>query len=245
MPIGNLRTEGDLARFIDAETTVLSNGDSSSGSYPPKVTTLPASPTDGNEVYFVVEDGLWHLRYEASTERWNFLGGPSLWNRQPATVIEEGSPYDVWKDVDNPPAITIPLFGEYLIGHEGEMSITQGQGAWADVAVDVDGTVIAHAGVQAASSGSLPTSVQVEPSMVRNAYHYSTLREVDEGTELKVQNVNSSATGDYPSTWFNTLNRAVYATPRWLMAEPPAGWLPLGLIRGMAKDWIEDANPVL
>jgi len=223
--------------------TVLSNGDPSSGSYPPKVTELPVSPTDGDEVYFVVEDGLWHLRYEASTERWNFLGGSQLWNRQPNLVIDEGSPYDVWKDVDNPPALTIPLFGEYLIGHEGEMSITQGQGAWAEVAVEVDGTVITHANVQATSTGDYGTNGAVPGA--RSAYHFSTLREVDEGTVLKVQNVNSAATGNYPSTWFNTLNRAVYATPRWLMAEPPAGWLPLGLIRGMAKDWIEDANPVL
>ncbi|MBI1952165.1 hypothetical protein HYS42_00380, partial [Candidatus Saccharibacteria bacterium] len=62
---------------------------SSTGIY---VTTLPASPVDGQEVYYQADatNGVvWHLRYNSSeaTYKWEYLGGASLYNTAGNTSI--------------------------------------------------------------------------------------------------------------------------------------------------------------
>jgi hypothetical protein len=54
---------------------------------PPRVTTLPSSPADGEEVYWevstagmvgVLSSTVWHMRRNAALGRWEFLGGSPL-----------------------------------------------------------------------------------------------------------------------------------------------------------------------
>src|SRR4051812_173693 len=51
-----------------------------------RVTSLPASPTDGQEVYWQVDAGpptvVWHMRRNAALAKWEFLGGPPIAYRQ-------------------------------------------------------------------------------------------------------------------------------------------------------------------
>jgi len=55
---------------------------------PAKVTSLPGSPVDGQEVYWQVSAGppavVWHMRRNASANKWEFVGGP------PITFLMEG-----------------------------------------------------------------------------------------------------------------------------------------------------------
>jgi hypothetical protein len=53
---------------------------------PTRVTSLPASPFDGQEVYLVADAGppvvLWHMRRNAALAKWEFMGGPPIAYRQ-------------------------------------------------------------------------------------------------------------------------------------------------------------------
>jgi hypothetical protein len=220
--------------------TVLSNGDSSSGSYPPKVTELPVSPTDGNEVYFVVEDGLWHLRYDATTERWNFLGGPPLSDLELGSSILEGGPYDTWRDVaPGPPSITVPLFGSYAISHQGSDKITRGVGLYQDVAAEVGGTVTGFLGAGFHDQQAL--MLDNDQWYQKNLFYYLTGQlEVVADTTLKIQTNNRNAVGNYPSTHFYVSDRGIFVTPSWVMAEPPVGW-----VAKQVEKAAKENNPVL
>jgi hypothetical protein len=90
----------------------------------PLVTSLPASPVDGQEVYYLADatNGIiWHLRYRAasaSAYKWEVLGGPPLRGFY-ATV--ENFP-TVWGSGN--PAILVPLAGEYDVEWQGDVNIT-------------------------------------------------------------------------------------------------------------------------
>jgi hypothetical protein len=47
-----------------------------------RVTSLPLGPVDGQEVYWQVDAGppavVWHMRYNAATPKWEYLGGPPI-----------------------------------------------------------------------------------------------------------------------------------------------------------------------
>jgi len=84
--------------------------------HPPLVTSLPGSPVDGQECYYVADAAggvIWQLRYRAasaSTYKWEFVGGGSLvaedlsaFNTSSATYVNCG------------PTLTAPLAGDYVI----------------------------------------------------------------------------------------------------------------------------------
>lgn len=93
---------------------------------PAIVTSLPGSPTDGQEIYYVANTTngvIWHLRYRsasASIYKWEFVGGPPLYSETLVQddIVATGSTF-----VDaSGPNLTVPLSGEYLISFTVEYS---------------------------------------------------------------------------------------------------------------------------
>jgi hypothetical protein len=89
------------------------------GSAPARVTSLPGSPVDGQEVYYVADatNGvIWHLRYNAgsaSAYKWEFVGGPDLYAE---VQTGEGTASATFADLATVgPSITVPLAGDYLV----------------------------------------------------------------------------------------------------------------------------------
>lgn len=88
------------------------------GGGPLLVASLPASPTDGQEVYFLADDAngvVWHLRYRAASAspyKWECVGGPPL-SAQSGTSASISSTTPVAPS--SPCQITLPLGGDYII----------------------------------------------------------------------------------------------------------------------------------
>jgi hypothetical protein len=91
----------------------------------PTVTSLPSSPTDGQEVYFVADatNGVeWHLKYRAAATgsyKWECLGGAPLTTlvaTQQTTSAESATDLGTVG-----PSITLPLAGDYLVGVQADM----------------------------------------------------------------------------------------------------------------------------
>lgn len=89
---------------------------------PTYVTALPASPVDGQEVYYAADAAngvIWHLRYRAAASgsyKWDFLGGPAL----QATVdnYETLAGSLSYRDLATVgPTVTTPLAGDYTVEH--------------------------------------------------------------------------------------------------------------------------------
>lgn len=82
-------------------------------------TTLPASPTNGQEYFYVADatNGIvWHLRYRtasASAYKWEVVGGPALFDEQTANDSVNVNTYTVLPSAG--PNIALPLAGDYLI----------------------------------------------------------------------------------------------------------------------------------
>jgi hypothetical protein len=99
-------------------STWISSVGGSSASLPPLVTSLPGSPTDGQECYFLADatNGIiWHFRYRVasgSTYKWEYLGGPELdslvANNESCAV--SGSYINI---ATIGPQVTVPLAGDY------------------------------------------------------------------------------------------------------------------------------------
>ncbi len=84
---------------------------------PPLVTSLPASPTDGQEVNFLADatNGVvWRLRYRsasASAYKWEFIGGPPL---TAEVLTQEARTGNAYGDTVTPgPDVVVPLAGDY------------------------------------------------------------------------------------------------------------------------------------
>jgi hypothetical protein len=85
-----------------------------------RVTALPTSPYDGQEVYFVADNTngiIWHLRYNAassSTYKWEIVGGSPL-DAEIDTDQQRGVAA-AWGDLTTVgPQVVAPLAGEYEI----------------------------------------------------------------------------------------------------------------------------------
>lgn len=84
---------------------------------PSVVTALPATPFDGQEVYFVADaaNGVkWHLRYNAgssSTHKWEYLGGPNMISR--VDTDETYTSTAGFTLAPTPDRLTFPLSGDY------------------------------------------------------------------------------------------------------------------------------------
>jgi hypothetical protein len=112
------------------------------------VTALPASPFDGQEIYFIADDAngvIWHLRYRAtsgSTSKWEFVGGPPM----TATVdsddtFAEGATY-VNPAPNVGPTIVVPLTGNYALTMTANFYIASQTAAGnANLALSIGGAV--------------------------------------------------------------------------------------------------------
>jgi len=82
----------------------------------PRVTTLPASPKEGDEVFFVADNGvLWHLRFHVPqapiTYKWEFVGGAAV---SKLITTAEGTASTTYADLTTVgPDLTLLLPGIY------------------------------------------------------------------------------------------------------------------------------------
>lgn len=92
---------------------------------PTPVTALPATPYDGQEIYFVADaaNGVkWHLRYNAGSSsqyKWEYLGGPPV---RADVVTNQSLPgaQSTWEDLATVgPEITLPVGGDYQVEYGG------------------------------------------------------------------------------------------------------------------------------
>lgn len=86
----------------------------------PRVTTLPASPVDGQQCDYVAnpETGvIWRLRYRAastSTHKWEFVGGADLYATYPEAQPLGFPVANAWYGLVKSPVLTCPLAGDYF-----------------------------------------------------------------------------------------------------------------------------------
>jgi len=92
---------------------------------PALVTSLPGSPVDGQECYFLADATLgivWHLRYRsasASSFKWEVIGGPPLLAEQSADA--PGWTNTGYATIAPACQVTVPLAGDYIIQHTGQV----------------------------------------------------------------------------------------------------------------------------
>jgi hypothetical protein len=96
----------------------------------PTVTSLPASPADGDEVYYRFNRGdgtfaYWHLRYNSSTTYWDYLGGPSMYKAD--TTNPRSTASNVFQ-CPGAASMTAPLQGDYEVNY-GDDTVTNGVAA--------------------------------------------------------------------------------------------------------------------
>lgn len=100
---------------------------------PPRVTILPATPTDGDEVHYVADATkgvLWHLKYNqgsASPYKWEFVGGSSLSSNISTGASTALSAIGSWVETLTGGAkinITLARMGEYDVewGFQGKLT---------------------------------------------------------------------------------------------------------------------------
>jgi len=110
-------------------------------------TTLPASPTDGQE--FILVDSLtlptyhWRLRYHAGrgdANKWELVGGPPL-QLGPQGSVVVSTTGDPPTDMTGGPTFVIPRSGVYLVRAEAFVQVTGGFTAPFNTSLSVTGTV--------------------------------------------------------------------------------------------------------
>jgi hypothetical protein len=83
----------------------------------PAVSSLPGSPVDGQECYYVADAAngvVWHLRYRAGATgsyKWEFVGGAQL-----TATGAGGATSSTTPQTAGTPTITLPLAGDYELG---------------------------------------------------------------------------------------------------------------------------------
>lgn len=134
---------------------------------PARVTSLPSSPYDGQEIYYVADatNGvLWHLRYNAasaSAYKWEFLGGSDL-----TTAAGGGTgavAANTW--VDSPGSqtdVTVPLAGDYEVRAQTQIQAS---------------TVVGNMGI-ALGATATPTGATAPGATWNNANQYVSLATV-------------------------------------------------------------------
>lgn len=116
---------------------------------PPLVTSLPSSPTDGQEVYYLASatDGIvWHLRYRVgslSAYKWGVVSGGPLTGR-----VDASEATNVTSDVVDlttvGPSVTVPLAGDYELSYGAQVENLQGTIAWIAVYLPSPGVAVGH-----------------------------------------------------------------------------------------------------
>lgn len=100
----------------------------------PTVTSLPGSPVNGQEVYYVADatNGVvWHLKYRsasASAYKWEFVGGGDLFVRTNVAMetVADGAAWHNPATTDV--ALAVPLGGDYLAHYGANMDAAAPEG---------------------------------------------------------------------------------------------------------------------
>lgn len=97
----------------------------------PVVTTLPSTPSDGDEIYLqtaaMLTDGImWNLRYVASDGKWQFLGGGPQFVEDATGITMTGTAYSTPTTGTTGPSITVPVLGDYYVDFGSDMYQTTG-----------------------------------------------------------------------------------------------------------------------
>lgn len=85
------------------------------------VTSLPASPHDGQEIIFTDSTTTgtyhWRLRYVSgrSTNKWVFVGGAPSVSAQSGNSTDSQTATNTWQVLANSPQLTVPLAGKYRV----------------------------------------------------------------------------------------------------------------------------------
>jgi hypothetical protein len=81
-------------------------------STPSYVTSLPGSPSNGQEIYYNVGSGVTrHLRYNSTNSNWEYLGGGASFVSVGSTSSTSGS--GAWESKGT--QYTFPLAGQYMV----------------------------------------------------------------------------------------------------------------------------------
>lgn len=153
---------------------------------PTLVSSLPVSPVDGQEVYYLADAAngvVWHLRYRAasgSTYKWEFVGGGPLTAEVAAAQSTASTTFVDLTTVG--PSITVPLAGDYVFsmaanisqagtGNVGIMGLKIGAAAVVDSVQSTPG--FAGAG-QTASHPILRRTVAAAATVVKLQYAANT-----------------------------------------------------------------------
>lgn len=122
-----LRLHNRLGTLTQDRLILDSNGNSDL--LPPVVTALPTTGpgvgsalVDGQECYYVADSTagvVWHLKYDATSTKWRFVGGAPLFKTVDTSESTASSTYAALATAG--PAIAIPFAGDYIveIGHGG------------------------------------------------------------------------------------------------------------------------------
>lgn len=152
---------------------------------PTYVTSLPSSPTDGQEVYYKADEGvIWHFRYRATGNSWEFVGGPPLMaTENTERSFSNTSPNETIKWAP----ITAPLSGTYRVVLSAR-SRSNNQN-WVDLSVRASSSqnwvgLLAQYGGSAtpAGEGVQPQGYGVEESALQGGTTYSTYGWCNGGT---------------------------------------------------------------
>jgi microcystin-dependent protein len=110
------------AQIDPAGALVGPQGPKGDTSTPPLVTTLPANPVDGDEVYYLADDSkgvIWHLRYRASSTspyKWEYVGGSPIMSGPQGSIITAATSGIA---VSGGPGFALTLLGEYEVEFGG------------------------------------------------------------------------------------------------------------------------------
>lgn len=134
-------TPGDLVLSVAGKTGAVTlsasdigdfNAAALSASKPARVSSLPGSPTDGQEVFFDTGTAgvIWYLRYNASASgsyKWEFLGGPPLVAASNTTrsLTNQTSYTNLPTD---PLSIELPLSGDFDVKIEAQIQLSGSAG---------------------------------------------------------------------------------------------------------------------
>jgi hypothetical protein len=166
--------DGAATQASTALTTASNAVNAVNASIPPYVTTLPGSPTDGQEIYYGASPTngvIWHLRYRSGATgsfKWEFIGGPSLASDlgYPATgeqYTSSGTPGDL-STVG--PSLTVPLAGQYDIRWGSRITPTSGASA-GTVGVVLGGATTATIDLQCSFTGDAHYGASVSAMSVQ------------------------------------------------------------------------------
>lgn len=118
------------------------------------VTSLPANPYDGQEVYYGAAPSsgvIWHLRYRSAASgsyKWEYIGGPPMYAEIDTAESRNNGTFGALATAG--PSVTVPLAGDYIVDLGSQMA---GAGVFGMMSYDIGGTGAVDAdGVQTSIS---------------------------------------------------------------------------------------------